>query len=257
MDEVSYRPLIEEMLWSFSRIETYETCPYKFFLKYIYKCEGKPKFYASYGSFIHKLIAKGLTEKVSNAELVTDFLTGFSENVQGERPPNNVAAKYVKKGVEYLENFKIPLDVEIKAVEKRLLFQVDGIPFVGIIDLLGEKNGEMYIIDHKSRELKSRSHRPNPTVKDRELDEMLRQLYIYSAAVREEYGKFPKALCFNCFKSGVCIEEPFREAAYNEVIDWMKKEIEEIKNTEDFYPNIDYFGCRYICDVSDECIYSK
>lgn len=126
---------------------------------------------------------------------------------------------------------------------------------MGYIDYLGEKDGELYVVDNKSRDLKPRSKRAKPTLKDAELDDMLRQLYIYSGAVKQEYGRFPKKLCFNCFKAGTFIEEPFSETAYQEAIDWAQKSIEEIKDADDFNPYVEYFGCRYICGVSDECCY--
>ena len=141
------------------------------------------------------------------------------------------------------------------SVEERMEFDIDGIPFVGYIDFLGELDGEYYIIDNKSRALKPRSGRAVPTKKDIELDEMLVQLYIYAAAVKQKYGKFPKALCFNCFRNGVFIEEPFVLDKYYKVISWVKENIEIIKQESDFSPWLDYFACTYICGYSDDCCY--
>ena len=115
----------------------------------------------------------------------------------------------------------------------------------------------MYIVDNKSRDLKPRSKRSKPTLKDKELDEMLKQLYIYSEAVKQEYGKYPISLCFNCFKSGVFIEEPFVENTHKEVLNWYEGQIDKIKKSEDFYPSIDFFMCKYLCGVQDECCYYK
>lgn len=256
MGEVSYLPLIEDMVWSYSRIESYDDCPYRFFLKYISKCTDTDKFYATYGSFMHKLIEKYYKGELSKDEMLTEFLTGFSSNVKGVRPPENTVQKYIKCGAEYLRSFQ-PFKYKMIDVEKRVDFDIDGLRFIGYIDYLGEDCGEYYIVDNKSRDLKPRSNRTKPTAKDRELDSMLKQLYIYSAAVKQEYGKFPKALCFNCFRTGVFIEEPFREDAYVEAINWAKNKVEEIKATDDFYPNREFFSCYYICGVSDDCIYDQ
>ena len=65
----------------------------------------------------------------------------------------------------------------------------------------------------------------------------------------------PKALCFNCFKTGVFIEEPFDQEVYEGVIKWTVDLINEIADTEEFYPSIEYFKCRYICGVREECCY--
>ena len=256
MSEVSYLPLIEDMTWSYSRIETFSDCPYRFFLKYISNISESDRFYASYGSFIHSLIERYYKKELSKEELETEFLLGFSNNVKGVRPPQSTVDKYIKCGSEYFRNFK-PFDFNMVGVEKKVSFEIDGLPFIGYIDYLGEKDGEYFVIDNKSRDLKPRSKRKKPTQKDQELDKMLRQMYIYSTAVKQEFGKFPKALCFNCFKSGIFIEEPFNIDAYNETIEWVKKNINDIKTADDFYPYLDYFACNNICGVSEECIYHQ
>lgn len=56
MGEVNYAPLIDDMVWSYSRIKAFEDCPYRWYLKYIKKFHGKDMFFSSYGTFMHKLI---------------------------------------------------------------------------------------------------------------------------------------------------------------------------------------------------------
>ena len=244
------------MQWSYSRIKSYDDCPYRFYLKYIDKCESEDKFYASYGSFMHKIIEKYYKKELSKDEMLTEFLVSFSDNVKGKRPSSKIVEKYIQCGIDYLEGFE-PFKYSMVDVEKKINFKVNGLNFEGIIDYLGEKDGEYYIIDNKSRDLKPRSKRKNPTLNDKEIDSMLKQLYLYSVAVKQEYGKYPKSLCFNCFKSGTFIEEPFREEICNETVEWLSKKVDEIKETDDFYPVYDYFVCNNICDVSNECIYCQ
>ena len=252
----SYKLIMDGFTWSYSRIKCYDDCPYQFFLKYFCDIEEEPLFYSSYGSFIHKLIEKYYRGILSKDDMLTEFSTEFYNNVKGARPQESTVQKYIKCGIEYLSSFR-PFEYKMIDVEKRVEFEIGGLNFLGFIDYLGEKEGEYYIVDNKSRDLKPRSKRKKPTVKDQELDIMLKQLYIYSAAIKQEYGKFPKALCFNCFRTGVFIEEPFNENSYNEAVEWVKNKVEEIKSTDDFYPNRDFFLCHYICGVSNECIYDQ
>lgn len=257
MGDISYRPLMDDMVWSYSRIKCYDDCPYRFFLNYIHGSEDVPQFYASYGSFMHKLLEKFYRGELTKAEMKMTFLTGFSEEVQGLRPSQNTVENYIRKGLDYIENFE-PFKYEMVEVEKKIYFEIDGIKFVAIIDYIGKDDeGNLVIIDHKSRELKQRSNRKKPTKNDAEIDEMLTQLYVYATALKSEYGVFPKKLCFNCFKNGVFIEEDFHEEKQKEVVDWLLKRIEEIKSTDsdDFYPNVEFFGCCYICGFSDDCCY--
>lgn len=254
MSEMIYRPLIEDMTWSYSRIKCFEDCPYRFYLKYISGCKEAPQFYASYGSFMHKLIEEFYKGIITKEEMLTKFLFGFQENVLGRRPQQSTVEKYIQNGIEYLKNFS-PFPYNMVAVEKKVEFELGGKKFIGFIDYLGEKDGEYYVVDNKSRELKPRSGRKKPTVKDQELDEMLKQLYLYAAAVKQEYGKFPKALCFNCFKNQVFIEEPFSEKIFSETVEWFLKTIDDIADENEFLPYLDFFGCNYICGVNNECCY--
>lgn len=254
MSVLNYQPLIQDMTWSFSRIRTYEDCRYAWFLKYIKHCEEVDKFYASYGSFMHKLIAQYYQGEITADAMPLAFLTGFAQEVKGIRPKPETVRRYVDDGVKYLRGF-CPLPFEPIGVEKRVSFQIDGIPFVGYIDYLGRRDDGLYIVDHKSRNLKPRSTRTKPTANDAELDDMLKQLYLYAAAVKQEYGVFPKALCFNCFRNGNLIEEPFCETAYREACQWAVDCVRRIEQSEDFEATRDFFSCCYLCDVSEQCIY--
>ena len=254
MSEISYLPLIEDMVWSYSRVNCFAQCPYSFYLKYISKDEPVNKFYTSYGSFMHKIIEEFYRGVLNKQDMVMRFLTGFSSEVEGERPSASIVNKYIGLGVEYLKGFK-EFNYEMVDVEKKVKVDISGYSFIGFIDYLGIEDGEFIIVDNKSRDLKPRSGRAKPTAKDKELDDMLKQLYIYAGAVKQEYGKFPKKLCFNCFKNGVFIEEEFKEEAYEEAIQWAIKQIELIKLEDEFPPNLDFFFCRYLCDVSHECVF--
>ena len=182
------------------------------------------------------------------------FLIGFSTNVKGDRPSETIVQKYIKQGSKYLSEFT-PFNCTPLGVEKKMVFQIDGIPFVGYADYIGEKDGLIYVIDTKSKDLHKRSGRKKKTKNDEEIDNTLVQLYLYSAAIEQEYGQLPSKLCINCFRTGTFIEENFDIEAYEHAISWAKDSIENIKNADDFNPDVDFFKCKYICGVSGECCY--
>ena len=254
MGEISYRPLIEDMTWSFSRVESFDSCPYKWFLRYIKGWKENETFYASYGTFIHKIIQMFYEGELSKAQLPIYYLTHFKQEVVGAKPKESTVKKYIDCGMEYFKSFE-PFPYKCLGVEKKVEFSIDGIPFVGFIDFLGEKDGDIYIVDNKSRELKPRSNRAKPTLKDAELDEMLKQLYLYSVAIKEEFGVYPKALCFNCFRNNQFIVEPFDENKLDEAKKWAVETVRRIENEEDFEPNEDVFKCAWLCGFSDRCEY--
>lgn len=243
------------MTWSYSRITSFEDCPYRFFLKYIKLLPSEPKFFASYGTFMHSILAKYTMGELSRSELAPYYLLHFLQEVPSKAPSSKVFSNYFSQGVDYLEG-DLQLPPEIHETEARYRFMVGDRPFVGIVDLVCQ-NDELCIIDHKSRALKPRSRRSKPTKGDQELDRYLRQLYLYSLPVSQRYGACPKTLCFNCFRQKCFIREPFVAEQQKKAVSWALNTIEQIEQNESWNPNIEPFKCRYICDVSYACEYPK
>ena len=255
MGDVSYRPVMEDWTWSHSRIDAYHSCPYGFFCHYILGESEEPMFYATFGSFVHEILRKYFSGECSQEDLLAEFISGFDDNVSGYRPQDSTVEKYINSVVNYLENFK-GFQLETIAVEKHVVFELNGIKMQGYIDLLAKDDQDrIYVIDHKSRELKPRSTRKKPTAKDAELDEMLRQLYIYAGAVKKEYGKFPDFLCFNCYRNGEFITETFDESVYNRVCEEVARDVELIMDEDRFYPSVEYYKCRFLCGYNNDCVY--
>lgn len=255
MGDISYAPLVKDFVWSYSNLQCFNSCKYRWFLKYIKKYKDEDRFYASYGSFMHELIEKYYTGELRKEELQTEFLLRYSEKVRGVRPSAKIAESYLQAGKEYFKNFT-PFKYKPLAIEERIQFKINDVDFVAKIDFIGEDDdGELVIIDNKSRNIKPRSKRKTQTLKDEELDNMLKQLYIYSAAVKSKYGKYPKTLGFNCFKINTIIEEPFVMSAFEETMSWVSSVIKDIEETDDFNPSLDYFVCNNICGISELCDY--
>ena len=263
MGEIDYTPIIDNMVWSYSRIKSFEMCPYRFYLKYIWpklpenlgkRLEPKHMFSSSYGSFVHKLLEHYFKNEMTQRELIRSYLRDFKTEVKARAPNPKIFKSYFDSGLQYLKEIT-PLPYDMVAVEKEVNFKLDGIPFVGYIDFLGKKNKELFVVDNKSRMLKPRSQRPKPTKSDMELDSYLKQLYIYSYAVEEEYGTLPKALCFNCFRSNMLIVEPFSIEAYSDSKRWLMDSIGEIRKEKEFKPAIEYFQCTHLCEMQDDCEY--
>lgn len=255
MSDISYRPLIRGMTWSYSRLKAFESCKHYWFLKYIRGVKELSCFYTSYGTFIHEILERYYSGKIKASQMLTEFLIHFAERVKGPRPSQTVVSNYISAGRAYFSAFE-PFEMTALWVEKKLLFDLDGHAFVGVVDYLGETDsGELCLVDHKSRDLKPRSKRKKPTSKDAELDDMLRQLYLYCIPVKEEFGRFPDYLCFNCFRTGVFIKEPFDEQKFTEAKRWALELIEAIESEEEFEPTESYFFCRWLCGVCDKCEY--
>ena len=216
----------------------------------------KEMFFASYGTFMHKLIELYYRGEKTPQQLCDMYLQEFKGQVRERAPNRTVFANYFKSGINYLRGFQ-PFPYDTIAVEKRVDFSLNGIPFVGYIDYLGQKNGNIAVIDNKSRVLKTRSKRAKPTKADAELDSYLIQLYLYSVAVEQEFGRLPTDLCFNCFRTPILITEPFKEEAYAASKLWLSDKVSEIMGETEFRPNIEFFKCKHLCEMQDFCEYCE
>ena len=252
MGNISYRPLIEDMTWSYSRLNSFNSCPEAWFLKYI---KGQPEeemFYSSFGKLIHEILEGYYKGKIKQSDMLMEFLTRFSSDVSGEQPDIKIVDKYIDGAASYLSDFQ-PLPYEMLDVEKFVRFKIGEKNFVGVIDYIGSDNGKLCIVDNKSGDIRPRSKRKYPTQKDMELDEKLRQLYLYSTAIMDEFGRFPDKLCFNCFRTGVLVEEPFVLDRYNDTVEWALEEIDKIENEEVFIADPEFFKCKWICGFNSSC----
>lgn len=249
-----FTPLIDDMKWSYSRVRSFDDCPYKFFLKYVRSQVERPMFYSSYGKFMHSLLERYYRNEENAESLCGKYLREFRENVTGSPQSLKVFSNYFNSGLSCIKTLMKPPG-KIVGVEKKVEFDIGGYPSIGYLDLVCETDDGLCIIDHKSRMLKRRSGRRKPTATDAELDSYLRQLYIYSAAIKNESGELPTHLCFNCFRENLFIKEQFYNDAYEEAIRWYTDSIEKIRMETDFRPSIDYFKCTYLCGLNDRCEY--
>jgi hypothetical protein len=226
-------------------------------MKYLDEKQGIPNAYAQYGSFVHSILEKYFKNELNIFELSEYYTDNYASKVTEYFPKHpyvDLAQTYYDKGREYFDNFDGLEQYKMIGVEKKIELKVEGYNFVGYIDLLAKNNEEnIEVIDHKSRDLKPRSNRKKPTKSDMELDDYLKQLYLYSIDVKEKYNTYPKYLNFNVFRSSAWIKEPFNLSKLEESKHWLIDTIHNIEKETEFNPKPDKFFCRCLCDFRHEC----
>jgi RecB family exonuclease len=161
--------------------------------------------------------------------------------------PRGLAGKYYDEGLRYFSAFDGFGDqYEILSVEDRFELDLRGNRFVGVADLIlrDKATGEITVIDHKSKSMKSLM---------KELRANKRQLYLYAAHVKQRFGVFPSLLRFSMFRYGENVDEPFSMDAYEEMLDWTEQTVRRIRNTLNWQVHESGYFCRYICSVRDHC----
>lgn len=256
-----YSFILDDFVWSFSRLQTYERCPYAFYLQYIKKVDQSQNAFAEYGTFCHELLEKYFKGELMVFELLSEYEKGYVQNIIHDFPPNqyvDLAERYYLNGYNYFANFDGLPQYKVLEVEKEVHFTIDKYKFLGYIDLVVQnKNDEIEVIDHKSKDLsKPQKSKWNDltTRRESELYHYLRQLYIYSIPIVEQEGLKPKYLNFNCFRKGKWIQVPFDERDYEESKQWALNIINQIYADENMIKTYENeFFCDFLCSVKEFC----
>ena len=205
--------------------------------------------YAEYGSLCHSILERWARGELMSFELADTYVAEYDAAVKHYFPPfpTGLVGKYFDEGLTYFNAFDgFGEHNNILAVEDKFEIDIRGNRFVGIADLVlqDRDTGEITIIDHKSKSLKS--------LKDK-LFENTRQLYTYAAYVKERFGVFPTMLRFNMFRYGLNVDEPFSMERYDEAMDWIERTITRIKADTDWLVSSSGYFCRFICSTRNHC----
>lgn len=248
--------LIEENhRYSYSQLQTVSECPYSFYLQKIEHAEGLVQnAFASQGTLIHDILDKWGKGELTIEQMPEEYTARYYKEVTQPWPKMLASKGYAEKayalGLEYFRNFDGFDGYEIVDTEQQFETEIEGRPFIGIIDMIlrDKSTGELIVNDHKSKSLaafKKAEH------------EMYRQQYLYSKAVYEKYGAYPDKLMFNLFKeNGLKQIKPFFKEEYDEALDWAVKQIKKIEQ----YEMIDWletkqpdFFCTELCSCKVLC----
>jgi len=257
VDDLVVVDLTNEERFSFSKLTTYENCPYEWLLHYKFGERGSDNAFARAGSVAHELIDDYWRGKVSEFELPQEFENRWQEQFEDEGWSIRVFGRDVTEKTKndfanYFSDVSLPDGWKVLESEKQytMIFKHKGesIMLTGILDLLAEdENGDLIVIDNKSKA---------GFKNDAEKSEYLRQLYLYSLFIRERFGKFPKKLCFNLMrlpKNKRFVIEEFEEEAMWEIVKWIFKTTKDIKGEFLWEPKPNNFYCHSLCGQRYNC----
>lgn len=213
---------IERRILSPTAINTYLSCPRKYYLRYIKRLRTKPSIHLIRGNIIHKTIQAFHKEcargpPASEAEISESLLKTFNQLWQESKRdldalglPQGEIDAFHDDSERMLLNFanwasrqeSPPLvnDSEIRIFS-------DYLGLMGIIDAVRISNhGHITLTDYKTSK--------NPTV----TDEIMRQAVLYALLYRDRFNKIPDLVCIHFLKNPgdpieIHIDELFLEYA--------------------------------------------
>jgi len=237
------------VLYSHSKLSTFEQCPFKFKLKYIDRIipEIEKTIEAHLGSAVHATL-EWIYIKAKEAETkkqipsLDDTIVFYSEAWRRDYSPDIVIVSnelkpkdYFNKGVEFLVNYyqkHFPFDDGTIELEKKIIIGLDSegnYEIIGFIDRLAQNihTGEFEIHDYKTA---------NSLPRQEDIDND-RQLALYAVAIKEIYGK-DKEVTLNWHY--LAHNKKITSKRTNHELEQLKKEtlnlIKQIESTEEFLP---------------------
>ena len=235
--------------YSFSKLSSFNTCKYGYWLTYIEHQKGVGNCFSSYGTEVHSLMERYAKNELSLWDLASTYEWEFESAVPEEFPSlpfcANLKELYYELGLNYLRNFGGYPKYKILEVEKQFDIDIDDWTFNGVIDLVYEdEQGRLIVHDYKSKSsFKSKA----------EQKEYARQLYLYSLHIKEKYGRYPDILRFMMFRKETAVDIPFKMDGLTEAVHWAKNTVQSIRNCWDFSPSCEEFFGNNLCNHRESC----
>ncbi len=261
-----YQAELDKMVWSFSRVNSYKSCPYGWKLHYLDHKSQEGSGFADWGSLCHSVFEDYANGTLEEYELLGAYDERYPQYMKNDYPPCRglpLADRYYERGREIFSSFAgFPSNWEIIGSEIRVEVCIRGRKFLGYIDLLvrDQNDGKLIVVDHKSK---------GKFNSQEEQDEYAIQLYLYAYWVWTNYHEYPKELIFNMFRAGDAVHIAFQEEQMNKALDWFEDTINQIYSDVDFWDKIalkyeetgelladfkkDDFFCNYLCGSRTHC----
>lgn len=236
-------------IYSFSKLNSFWTCKYGYFLNYISKADKAENAFSQYGKLCHSILERYEKGKLELWDLTGTFEREYPGSVTEPFPESqfcDLQKTYYENAITYFNNFQGFGKCKVVCAEEKFNVEVDDWIFTGVIDLAMEtSSGDLILVDHKSKSsFKNKS----------EQFAYARQLYLYAYAYGKLHERYPKKMYFNMFRKGTKVEIKFDESDMFEALNWAKDTVSMIRKEKEYPETISPFFCNNICNFrKDVC----
>jgi hypothetical protein len=196
-------------IYSFSKVNSFKTDPYGYFLKYIMKIpeDRQDSIYGIVGNIVHDLTEEFQADKINREKMIETYkektfeleALGFKFDRTDEDKNESIAKKYHACNIHFLENFN-KIKGKDGVSESSIIVKIGNFVFVGYIDYkhTEEENDEkyLYITDFKTSTL----------YKGEKIDKEKMQLLLYSLGYIQQGWSIDKIKARWCFTKYVNVE---------------------------------------------------
>lgn len=258
----SWSFILDNLVYSFSSINTYKTCPYAYKLGYI---DRKPQInnaFAQFGNAVHKVLEDYFLGKKDIWDLEKLYKEYYNQYVTIDYPPNrfvDLSHSYFDAGLKFFSEFEPPIDdFDVIHTETTILFDLtDDIKVTARPDLVLKDNtsGKIILFDYKTAKLKT-----SKRAKQQQIEEYLNQMYLYCYALKlaEKINIDEIRIWFIRDNEIICKEVTEEDIMAS--LEWFKNAVKSIRADEVWKPNNteeNRYFCENICGVRNSCQYWK
>lgn len=137
--------------FSYSRIDTYEMCPSKYFFSYIKKEPRQFNAPALLGNVVHAVLEDCISsDKNLNIE---EMKTSYHKNLTSYDPDSKLSQDFIEVGNEIVDEFfDLNKDKKFDVHGKEIGFNfiIGNYSIIGFIDRIDIINDEVFIVDYKT-----------------------------------------------------------------------------------------------------------
>ncbi len=257
MSKYSYK--IDFMVWSYSRVSSYKTCPYGWKFGYLNKEKSVQNFFSELGLHHHKIMELWWAKKLDTIGMASYYKEFYNESIK-LRPPSflekyEFSKKSYENGLNFYKNFTWDIDdYELLGNEMTIEATYKDISLTIRPDtLVREKStGKVILIDYKSSNpFQKKSGNP---IKSK-IAPYKEQLSLYAYFIEKELGiKIDEyMLIFPKFSLDKNLTFDYNKKAGQKVVDEFYETIQKIKEDEEFVAKPDKFFCSNICGFRNVC----
>jgi hypothetical protein len=173
-----YDFILDNMKWSYSSANSYETCKGGFKLTYIDIEDRINNAFSDYGNLVHETLEKYFKDELKEDELLAYYEDNFDNFVENAFPvyPPGMRENYYKAGVGFFGNFKFDKELyDLIFIEDFINAEYHGIKLSVKPDLIirEKATGDCFLVDYKTAKMKS-----GKQYKD-QIEEYKRQFLLY------------------------------------------------------------------------------
>ena len=230
---------------SASAINTYNTCPRRYYYKYKLKLPEAKNIHQLAGSIVHKAIKiKSLNPQKPISEIFDKIWNEHNKDLKELGVSKDELLSYYNQFKQMALNWEKDFDPKAKLECEKELYS-ERYQLFGIIDEISEKNGKIRILDNKTSQF------------EKLLPEHKLQLGIYALLFQENFGRLPDYAGIRFLRSGKKEYVSVNESLLNKVRYYANlMRIRILPDDIESYPKKISFACKWNggrCSYYEKC----